>query len=66
MRSALAEQPDRIKAMLEGNLEKSLAESMKIGNLHEMANVQALVQFAVWHEGIHSGIISSLSKINVF
>jgi hypothetical protein len=64
--SALAEQPARIKAALEGNLDKPLVESMKIGSFHEMANVHAIVQFAVWHEGIHSGIISAMSKINVY
>ncbi|MET1014217.1 MAG: DinB family protein, partial [Paenisporosarcina sp.] len=64
--SALAEQPSRIKAVLEGKLNQPLAEAMKIGNFHEMATVQALIQFAVWHEGIHAGVIWSMSKINVY
>ena len=63
--SALEEQPARIHAVLEGKLNQSLPESMKIGKFHEMGTVEALIQFAVWHEGIHSGIISAMSKINV-
>ena len=64
--TALAEQPARIKGVLEGKLNQTLPESMKIGNLHEMATVEALMHFAVWHEGIHSGIISAMSKISVY
>ncbi|SDN64692.1 DinB superfamily protein [Psychrobacillus sp. OK028] len=60
--SALKEQTERIKAALENNLSNTLIESMSIGNLHEMKTVEALVQFMVWHEGVHAGIIYALNR----
>lgn len=60
--SALKEQTERIKAVLENNLSNILIESMSIGSLHEMKTVQALVQFMVWHEGVHAGIIHALNR----
>jgi len=60
--SALKEQTERIKAVLENNLSNTLIESMSIGNLHEMKTVEALVQFIVWHEGVHAGIIHALNR----
>lgn len=60
--SALQEQTERIKAVLDQNLSTILEESMSIGNLHEMKTVEALVQFMVWHEGVHAGIIHALNR----
>lgn len=60
--SALQEQTERIKAVLDNNLSNVLIESMSIGNLHEMNTVEALVQFIVWHEGVHAGIIHALNR----
>lgn len=60
--SALKEQTGRIKAVLENNFSHTLTESMSIGNLHEMKTVEALVQFMVWHEGVHAGIIHALNR----
>ena len=59
---ALKEQTERIKAVLDNNLSNILIESMSIGNLHEMKTVEALVQFMVWHEGVHAGIIHALNR----
>lgn len=60
--SALKEQTERIKGVLDNNLSNVLIESMSIGNLHEMNTVEALVQFMVWHEGVHAGIIHALNR----
>ena len=60
--TALAEQPGRVTEALTGKLSHKFPESLKIGNIHEMATVDAVIQFAVWHEGLHTGIISGLSK----
>lgn len=60
---ALKEQPARVVAALEGNLGNVLTESMSIGPMHTMETVEAIVQFVVWHEGVHSGIINGLSNI---
>ncbi len=59
--SALQEQTERIKAVLGNKLSNTLIESKSIGNLHEMKTVEALVQFMVWHEGVHAGIIHALN-----
>ena len=60
--SALQEQPERIKAVLDQNLSNNLLVSMSIGKLLEMNTVEALVQFMVWHEGVHAGIIHALNR----
>ena len=60
---ALEEQPERILKALTGKLDNSLQEPMSIGPLHTMATVDAVVQFAIWHEGVHAGIINSLSRL---
>lgn len=60
--SALKEQAERIKDVLDNQLANILIESMSIGNLHEMKTVEALVQFLVWHEGVHAGIIHALNR----
>lgn len=59
---ALEEQPERIKAVLKDNLQNTLTEPMAIGKFHQMATVEAIVQFIVWHEGIHAGIIHALNR----
>ncbi|WP_342599739.1 DinB family protein [Psychrobacillus sp. FSL H8-0483] len=59
---ALEEQPERIKAVLKDNLQNSLTEPMAIGKFHQMETVEAIVQFMVWHEGIHAGIIHALNR----
>lgn len=61
--SALEKQPERIKAALEGNFQNVLTEPMSIGKFHQMDTVEAIVQFMIWHEGIHSGIIHALNRV---
>lgn len=59
--TALKEQPPRIVKALEGKLSQSIAEPIKMGpNL--METVEAIIQFAVWHEGVHAGIIDGLNR----
>ena len=60
--SALQEQTERIKAVLDQNLSNNLIETMSIGHLHEMKTIEALVQFMIWHEGVHAGIIHALNR----
>ena len=61
--AALSEQPARVKEFLAGKLDRQMPDVMSIGKLHDMATVEAVIQFAIWHEGIHAGIIFALSKI---
>lgn len=60
---ALKEQPARIVAALEGNLSNMLVEPMSIGPMHTMETAEAIVQFVVWHEGVHAGIINGLNSV---
>ena len=61
--AALEEQPGRIVNALEGKLTNTLQEPMSIGPLHTMVTVEAIVQFAVWHEGVHAGMINALNRL---
>lgn len=61
--AALKEQPARIVAVLEGNLGNVLVEPMSIGPMHTMDTVEAIVQFIVWHEGVHAGTIHGLNRV---
>lgn len=61
--SALADQPARVKEALAGKLDQKLSEAINIGKFHEMTTIEAVVEFAVWHEGIHAGIIFALNKV---
>jgi hypothetical protein len=61
--TALKEQPTHIVKALEGNLGKTLKEPMSIGPFHTMETAEAIVQFAVWHEGVHAGMIDALNRL---
>jgi hypothetical protein len=60
--TALKEQPTHIVKALEGNLGKTLKEPMSIGRLHTMETAEAIVQFVIWHEGVHAGMINALNR----
>jgi len=60
---ALAEQPSRVEEILSEKIDHPLSKVMSIGNFHEMATIDAVIQFAIWHEGVHSGTIYALNKI---
>ena len=59
--TALQEQPERILSYLEGKLDKTLEEPVQIG--HTMETLDAVVQFIVWHEGVHTGLIQGLNRV---
>lgn len=58
---ALGEQADRITQAFEGKLEETIAEPIKIGP-HTIETVEAIVQFVLWHEGVHAGMIDGLNR----
>lgn len=60
---ALAEQPSRVEEILSEEIDHPLFKVMSIGNFHEMATIDAVIQFAIWHEGVHAGTIYALNKI---
>lgn len=59
---ALEAQTERLKSALENKIDNLLLEPMAIGNLHQMDTVNGLIQFMVWHEGVHAGIIHALNR----
>ena len=61
---SLKDQLDRILALLAPNIQDYLIETLEIGNLHSMETVEAIVQFIVWHEGVHAGVIHSINQAN--
>ena len=62
---SLKDQLDRVLALLAPNLQDYLVDTLEIGNLHSMETVEAIVQFIVWHEGVHAGIIHSINQANM-
>jgi uncharacterized damage-inducible protein DinB len=61
--TALKAQPERIADFLEGKLDQTLVEPVQIGNIHTMETLDAVVQFIVWHEGVHAGLIQGLNRV---
>ncbi|MHC8514650.1 DinB family protein [Sporosarcina sp. ITBMC105] len=61
--AALSEQTERLAHKLDEKLEDVLESPMKIGELLEMNTVEGVVEFVVWHEGVHTGIIHALIKL---
>lgn len=62
LEAALQEQLPRIVGELEGKLDEVLPEPLKIGDMLTMDTVDAVIQFALWHEGLHAGIIHGLNR----
>lgn len=58
---ALKEQMGRIERHFSAKLEQEAAQSVTIGPL-EMTTVNAVLQFVSYHEGLHTGVIKSMSK----
>lgn len=57
--SALEEQRDRIPAHFSGKLPDMASESFIIAS-YDMNTVDSLVNFVLYHEGLHCGIIKTL------
>ncbi|MGM9920938.1 MAG: DinB family protein [Bhargavaea sp.] len=57
--SALKEQTDRIAGVLEGQLDGQLGRPLEIAG-HHMDTGEKLLQFTVWHEGVHGGILNAM------
>ncbi|MCM3709515.1 DinB family protein [Sporosarcina luteola] len=60
--AALQEQLPRVVQALEGSLDQVLPEPIKIGDMLTMGTVDAVFQFAIWHEGLHTGVIHGLNR----
>jgi hypothetical protein len=60
--AALQEQLPRAVEALEGQLDLVLPEPIKIGEMLTMGTVDAVIQFSLWHEGVHAGVIHGLNR----
>ncbi|KZE36907.1 hypothetical protein AV656_14105 [Bhargavaea cecembensis] len=61
--SALKEQNDRIAGALEGKLDSQLVQPLEIAG-HRMDTGEKLLQFTVWHEGVHGGILNAMVHLS--
>ncbi|MBS4195054.1 DinB family protein [Lederbergia citri] len=59
MLDAFKKQSRYIDEFFVGKLGNAASESFEIGP-HKMETVDALLQFVIWHEGIHAGMIKAL------
>lgn len=60
--TAVKEQMPRVVEALEGKLDQTLSEPVKIGDMLTMNTVDAVIQFTTWHEGLHAGVIHGLNR----
>ena len=59
--AALKEQTGRVDSYFNGKLKNKATSPMTIAT-HDFQTVEALLQFATWHEGTHIGMIKSLNN----
>jgi hypothetical protein len=62
LKTLLTAQPERIKLCLEGKLAQPLAKPFHIPGLVEFQTVGENLNFALYHEGQHTGFIKALTK----
>ena len=58
---ALTEQTTRLTKFLAGRLVEPLDNPMNLGD-NNMETIGALILFAIWHEGLHVGLIVGLNR----
>ena len=62
---ALREQPEWVTAFLQGKMSDKMSEPLVIGdNIMTIDDVEGIIQFIAWHEGVHAGVIDALSKLS--
>ena len=61
LRTALEEQSTRLERVFKGGLDSTIPEPITI-RPHKMETVEAVLQFIIWHEGIHAGMIDGLNR----
>lgn len=58
---ALTEQTTRLTKFLAGRLEEPLENPINLG-AKDMETIGALILFAIWHEGLHAGLIDGFNR----
>ncbi len=62
LKRKLKEQPERIEEALSGKLEDPVAKPFKIGAQGELSRTGEILNFTIYHEGLHQGHISALQR----
>ncbi|KXH80088.1 hypothetical protein AU377_10020 [Sporosarcina sp. HYO08] len=63
--AAIRDQLNRIPNFLEGKMVGDAAEPLVIGDdIMTIGNIDDIVQFIAWHEGVHAGVIDALGKVS--
>ena len=60
---ALAEQPSRVEEILTEKLDHPVRFGALARHADDLEAEGAVIQFAIWHEGVHAGTIYALNKI---
>ena len=60
--AALTEQTTRLTKVLVEKLDKPLQNPIDLGD-HNLETIGSLILFAIWHEGIHIGVIDGLNRV---
>lgn len=63
IRSALDTQPSRIIKTFSGKLFDKLEKPFKLGSELELTTLAEVLGFINWHEGLHQGTITAMTKI---
>lgn len=62
LKQYLSTQPERIKESLQGKLDKEIAIPFSIPGIVEFNTIAETLNFALYHEGQHTGFIKALIK----
>ena len=63
--TAMRDQLDRISNFLEGKMVGDAAEPLVIGeDIMTIDDIDDIVQFIAWHEGVHAGVIYALGRVS--
>jgi uncharacterized damage-inducible protein DinB len=62
IRTKLAEQTDRIQMAISGRLNEKGEKSFNLGNGIVLTILAEVLNFTIWHEGLHQGTITALNR----
>lgn len=63
LREHLAEQTERIKQTFQGRLHEKGEKPFQLGGDITFTTLAEIMNFSIWHEGLHQGAITSLKRV---
>ncbi|ARI77809.1 DinB family protein [Halobacillus mangrovi] len=63
IRSKLAKQTDRIQETIQGRLDEKGEKPFNLGNGIVLTTVAEVLNFSIWHEGLHQGKITAMQRV---